>query len=64
MDLITNILDLFFTSRPIIYKSTNLDTQMYIHYCKNFKYITLEEWNLIDNNEKQRSFFIKKRQKI
>jgi len=64
MDLIANILDLFFTSRPIIYKSTNLDTQMYIHYCKNFKYITLEEWNLIDNNEKQRSFFIKKRQKI
>ena len=64
MNVINDILELFFTSKPIIYKSTNPDIQMYIHFCENFKYITIDEWNLLDKNEKEISFLIKKRQKI
>ena len=54
MDFLYNLLELLYTSRPIIYKPTNPDTQMYIHYCNNFKHITIEEWNLLDKYEKER----------
>ena len=64
MDLISNLLELLYISRPIPYETTEPDTQMYIHYCNTFKYITIEEWNLLDKHEKERYFFTKKRYKI